>query len=122
MKDLNSETNGSTRDMDESERSMDCMESSSINHDSKSGFDTPVVSSSPATADSVSKKPPRQRDRSDKKRDRSKKDRKTDNKSGSVESPSCNGTNVDTLEVFRLIFLTQRLMSMLNSDVLAIVY
>jgi len=105
VKDLHSETNGSTKDVDESERSMDCTESASISQDSRSGFDTPFASSSPAMTDSVVKatKPPRPRDRSDKKRDRSKKDKKTGNKSvpGSGESPMSNGTNVDTLEICR---------------------
>jgi hypothetical protein len=104
VKDVNSETNGSTKELDESERMSEYLDSASMNQDSKSGMDTPGAPSSPALTESSGKSAKQSRDRSDKKRDRQKKDKRVESKASSsndVEASTCNGSNVDTLDVCR---------------------
>lgn len=83
----------------------ECLDSASVNQDSKSGMDTPGAPSSPALTESSGKSAKLSRERSsDKKRDRQKKDKRIENKtpsSSDVEATACNGSDVDTLDVCR---------------------
>ena len=107
VKDCNSETNGSLKDLEECDQSSDCMETLSVSQDSKSGIDTPQTPSSPARSDASGKKTLKLvkhlKEKLEKKRDRSKKVKKMENEA--TPSPS-NGLAVDTLDVCRFVTIT----------------